>query len=337
MANLRWAVMGTGRIARGVAPKLAAADGCEVVCFASRQRAKADDGARESGLIANLSQGGCTYDEMTRRDDVDAVYLTLINNLHAQWCVRLLESGKHVLCEKPLCASEAQARAIADAAKANGRLCVEGFMYLHHPQSARLRAIAQDPHGPIGKLQSIRCYRDVMMSDPYILATRMSHAMHGGSLMDVGCYPVSLARYLTGEEPGDDLDASCELAEPVAGETGRVDETCRFSWTFPSGVTFEGGCSFASEHRVFVELVGDRGRAVAGYPFSPDLREATPIEVNDEREVWNDRGDKFTLQFEGFARAVREECEMVSSGEWSVGQARVIERLHRMMGVRFGV
>ncbi len=336
MQNLRWGILGTGRIARGVAPKIQAAKGCEVVAFASRDPARAAEAARESGLVEDADASALEYDALLERDDVDAVYVTLINSLHAEWCIRALEAGKHVVCEKPLCATLAEARAIFDAARESGRVCVEGFMHLHHPQSQRLRELASGAGSPIGRLRAIRCFRDVMNTDEYILSTRLSHAMEGGAVMDIGCYPISIARFVTGEEPGDDLRAEASFSPPRPGETGRVDETCRFSWTFPSGVTFEGGCSFAREHRVLLELEGERGTVVSAFPFSPDLDVAEPLLVNGAPEVWNDRGDKFTHQFERVALAVRGEAEVLLSPEWSIGQARTIERIHSQIGLRFG-
>jgi len=336
MPDLRWGILGTGRIAAGVAPKIQRAAGCEVVAFASRDPERAEAAARESGLIGDTASSALNYGELLERDDVDAVYITLINSLHADWCIRALRAGKHVVCEKPLCATEARARAIFDAARDSGRLCVEGFMHLHHPQSARLRELVQNPVGPIGRVTSIRCFRDVMNTDRYILNTRLRHSMHGGAVMDIGCYPISIARFITGEEAGDDLSAEARMAEPLPGERERVDETCRFSWPFPSGIFFEGGCSFAREHRVLLEIEGEQGKIVSAFPFSPDLDIAEPLLVNGEPEVWNDRGDKFTHQFEHFAEAARCEREPIPSAEWSIGQARTIERIHRRIGLRFG-
>lgn len=155
--------------------------------------------------------------------------------------------------------------------------------------------------------------------------------------MDVGCYPVSIARYLAGEEPGDDLTAEGMLAQPLPGESSSVDQMCQFKWTFPSGVTCIGGTSIVSDHKVLLELIGDKGTVTTTYPFSPDLPEAPPVDVNGVPEWFADAGDKFVLQFERFARAVRGEVEPLPSPQWSIGQARTIERLRKLIGLRFDV
>ncbi len=339
--TLRWAILGTGGIARGVMPRLLEARGCSLTCVASRDPAKAQSLATSAGL-ADPRAAACTYDELPRRADVDAVYVTLPNHLHTEWCIRLLRAGKHVLCEKPLCATLAEAERIAHTARDAGRLAVEGFMYLHHPQTRRLRELAGIPEAggilqsPIGRLRAIRSLRFVRQSDPHILSTRLSHAMEGGAMMDLGCYPLSIARFVTGAEPSD-IRATARFADPLPGETGRVDIACHFSFTLPTShgeVAFEGGASFDDDQAVFVELVGDQGIARTGFPFSPDAIRQT-LSVNDAEEVFENAGEKFTLQFEHFARAVRGEVAPLPSMEFSIGQAAAMEAIHQAIGLRW--
>lgn len=340
--ELRWAVMGAGRIAHAVLPMLAAARGCRVVCVASSDLGRAASLARVGGLDDDASRGACDYETLTARDDVDAVYVTLMNHQHFEWSKRLLESGKHVLCEKPLVPTASEAEILADVATKFHRLCGEGYMYMHHPQTARLVELARhshDPGSPIGPIRAIRSVRDVTNNDSYILNTRLSHAMRGGAVMDIGCYPISLARLVAGEEPiPGSIRANAQFAALRPGEGGAVDETCRFSWEFPSGARFESGCSFARPHSVFFELVGERGRAFTDYPFSPDaMRQPLIIERDGvtSEEVFEGAGDRFTLQFERFARAALGECEPLPTMEWSIGQARTIEAIHRAIGLRW--
>ncbi len=339
---VRWAVMGTGRIAEGVLPRIAAARNCIVTAIASRERDKAAALAARCGLLKDPDAAACDYEELLTRDDVDAVYITLINNLHYYWARRLLEAGKHVLCEKPLVATAQEAQDLAEIAASRGVVCCEGLMYMHHPQTARLVQLARsahEPDSPIGPIKRYRSLRNVTNTDQYILNTRLSHAMQGGAVMDIGCYPISIALLVSDEEPiSQSIRATAEFAPLRPGETGRVDETCDFSWTFPSGATFEGGCSFNRPHAVFFEMVGERGRAYTDYPFGPDPdRQTLLIETagHVKEEVFENAGDKFTLQFERFARAVNGEADPLPSMEWSIIEARTIESIHKIIGLRW--
>lgn len=339
--TLRWAILGTGGIARGVMPRLLEAKGCSLTCVVSRDPAKARSLAAVAGLPDRPSSI-CGYDELPRRADVDAVYITLPNHLHAEWCIRLLRAGKHVLCEKPLCATLAEAERIAHTARDAGRLAVEGFMYLHHPQSLRLRELAGVPEAgglrdsPIGRLKAVRSMRFVRQKDQNILSTRLSHAMEGGAMMDLGCYPLSIARFVTGAEPTN-IRATARFADPLPGETGRVDIACLFSFTLPTSVgdvAFEGGASFDDEQEVYLELIGDKGTARTGFPFSPDAVRQV-LDVNGHEEVFEHAGEKFTLQFERFAKAVLGEVQPLPSMEFSIGQAAAMETIHHAMGLRW--
>ena len=337
MPDLRWAVLGAGRIGLGVLPRIADAEGCRVVAIASRHPLRAADAARASGRVSGDStRAGCSYEDLLERDDVDAVYVALPNHLHFEWCRRLLEAGKHVLCEKPLAARGHEAEVLAAAAARNAHILTEGFMWLHHPQSARLLELARLGDGsPIGRLRAIRSERNVRTTDPHILSTRLSHAMQGGALMDIGCYPVSAALWLTGEEPRwDTLRAAATLADALPGETGRVDDTISFAWDFPSGVRFEAEASFSKGTGVFLELIGERGSARTTFPYSPDPIRQSLI-VNEREEIFEHGGERFTNQFAHFARAVRAEATSLPTAEWSVVQARTIEAIRLAAGVGF--
>ena len=308
MNTLRWAILGASRIALGVLPRLAEACGCEVVAVASRSPSRAAAFPATGLMKGDPARHLCTAEDLASRHDVDAVYVTLMNHEHEHACAALLRAGKHVLCEKPLTPRAAQARRLADLARDHAALCVEGFMYLHHPQTTRLIELARaGPSGPLGTLRAIRCHRNVRSTDPHILHSRLSHAMQGGALMDIGCYPVSIARLLAGEEPdlstltarvrwgawrGDKTQG--QLIRPASGEFSPtmpapthdglnwVDESCAFNWTFPSGVRFEGQTSFSG-----------------GFPTENDPRPAPSTSPADTTpgvfvELVGDRASAFT-------------------------------------------
>lgn len=361
MGDLRWAVLGTGRIAAGVAPRIGRAPGNRVTAVASRDVQRAREFVAR--LPAELAGVRAMDQEALASDrEIDAVYITLPHSLHAEWCVRMLESGKHVLCEKPLCATRGEAEGIAEAALHAGKICVEGFMYMHHPQTVRLEELAR-PGGPLGRIVLIRSNRNVNQADPYVLNSRMSHALRGGALMDLGCYPLSLALHVTGEHPEwSTLRASATLAcwegdasggrivrradgtSPAGGggEGECVDESCSFSFAFSGGTRFEGSCSFTqgapNGASVFFEMIGDRGRAFTTHPFSPDAdRQVLTVAIDGvaREEVFERGGDKFVNQFARFAQAARGEVDPLPLIEWSIVEAETIERIHAAIGVRW--
>lgn len=342
---VRWGVLGAGRIAEGVLPRIADAAGCVVTAVASRDLAKARTMAERTGRVADPASAACAYEDLLTRPDVDAVYVALPNHLHFAWCQRLLRAGKHVLCEKPLVATRGEAELLRDVAASNGTAIVEGFMWMHHPQTRRLEELARaGDDGPIGRLLKIRSHRNVRTTDAYILATRLSHAMQGGALMDIGCYPISAAMLLTDAAPDwSTLRARADLAPPLPGEAQAVDDTIEFAWTFENGVEFEGEASFSRGSGVFLELIGTRGVARTTFPYSPDpVRQ--PLVVAGTQEIIEHGGERFTNQFTHFAaalgpRASASRADASSSAalrpsmDLSIAIADAIERIHQRVGI----
>ncbi len=340
MNDVRWAVMGTGRIAAGVLKHIREAEGCVVTCAASRTTDRARAFADEHGVPE-----ACTYDELGNRDDVDAVYITLPNHLHVPWSCRLMEEGKHVLCEKPLTPWESEAERVAEAATKTGRIFQEGFMYMHHPQTPRLVDIAQMGEvagSHIGALQFIRGFHCMDLRVPHAW-TRFSHAMEGGAIMDLGCYPFGFARLLTGEEP-EEIRAVARWAPPHEGEALSVDGEAAVSMRFPSGVLFAGGCSMESASGVYLKLTGSWGSVWTGWPYGPDPQRAVlhieraathPQGPGSSEEVIEQGGERFTNQFRDMAGAIRGEVSPTPTLAWTIGQAAMIERIHRQIGLEF--
>ncbi|MCA9311311.1 MAG: Gfo/Idh/MocA family oxidoreductase [Phycisphaerales bacterium] len=340
MSDLRWAVMGTGRIAAGVRRHIDAAAGCRVVCAASRDGVRARAFASEHGL-----EDACTYDELCGRAGIDAVYVTVPNHLHTAWSCRLMEAGHHVLCEKPLTPRRADAERVAATSRASGRVFQEGFMYMHHPQTRRLIELAQMGEmagSVIGRLRFIRGFHCVDLRVPHAW-TRFSHAMEGGAIMDIGCYPFGFARLLTGEEP-EEIGAVARWAPPLEGETASVDGEAAVSMRFPSGVIFAGGCSMESASGVYLKMTGTWGSVWTGWPYGPDPERAVlhlertskhPEGAWEGEEIIAHGGERFANQFGHFARAVRGEADPVPSLAWTIGQATMIERIHTAIGLHF--
>ena len=218
---LQWGILGPGRIAPRIVRALDGNPRGELRAVAGRDEGRARAFAARYGAPVTHP----TFDALLDDPLVDAVYIALPNGLHAEWTIRALDAGKHVLCEKPLALSVAEVDGIVAAAARNGRIAAEAFMYLHHPQI--LRALELIRSGALGTVQLISGAFSFLLD--YANDPRIDPDQGGGSLWDVGCYPVSVSRRIAGEEP-----------DGVAGfarfdERG-VDRTFVGLLHFPSGL-----------------------------------------------------------------------------------------------------
>lgn len=255
MTALGWGIIGPGRIAPRLVRGVAGSERSKLVAVASR------DGGRAATFAARhgIAQAFGSYEELLAAPDVDVVYVSLPNHLHAEWTIRALEAGKHVLCEKPLALTVNQVDEISAAAERAGRIAVEAFMYLHHPQI--LRAIDLARSGVLGRLELVNgtfSFPLGQADDP-----RVDPSMGGGSLWDVGCYPVSLARRIAGEEPD-------RVAAFARYDDQGVDRTFIGQLHFPSGLLAQFDSGFAAPDRERFEIVGGDATLVLASPFLPE-------------------------------------------------------------------
>ncbi|MEM1331137.1 MAG: Gfo/Idh/MocA family oxidoreductase [Planctomycetota bacterium] len=341
---LRFGVLATGSIARAVAPAIHAAEGCEVVCFASRSRDRAVACAREMGLSSPIA--ACTYEELVELDAVDAVYLANMNDGHPEWSIRLLRAGKHVLCEKPMAWTAADARAMLDAADESGRVLVEAFMMLHSTVIRDAVALAQDPSGPIGRLKRIEAAFEVSIAtEPPARSTRFSRELVGGAILDLGCYPLCLGRAITGEEPeirsaeGEFVDWYQPEGVGRVGD-GPVDGSARVEAVFPSGVELSFSCSMTAPRRIHARLIGDKAAIeVPGFQ-NPARYDIASLDDLDEHRPGLERDwipESYTEQAASFGRACRGEGGPWPSREFMLGQAEAIEAVYEKMGFELPV
>jgi predicted dehydrogenase len=255
MARLQWGIIGPGRIAPRISRSLRDNPRGELRAVASRDPERGRAFATANGA----AEVHGSYDELLADPAIDVVYIALPNHLHAHWTIRALEAGKHVLCEKPLALTPADVDAIAAASARTGRIAVEAFMYLHHPQT--LRAIELARGGALGPLELVHGTFSFFLEradDP-----RADLSMGGGSLWDVGCYPVSLARRIAGEEPD-------RWAAFARFDEGGIDRTFAGQLHFPGGLIAQFDSGFAAPDRERVEIVGGEATLVLGSPFLPE-------------------------------------------------------------------
>ena len=251
---LRWGLLGTARINRLIIPALRASVRSELVAVASRDARRAQAYAAEWNI-----PGVATYEGLVADPAIDIVYLPLPNSLHASWTIRAVEAGKHVLCEKPLALTVGDVDRIAAAARRHGRVVTEGFMYRHHAQTMRVQELVRD--GAIGEPRVIVSGFTYSQSRP--ADVRLEPGLGGGSLWDVGCYPVSLAQLLAGGAPRE------VSGWQALGPTG-VDEAFGGQVMYATGVMCQFHCGFRAAYQTFLRVTGTRGVLSVARPFRPE-------------------------------------------------------------------
>jgi xylose dehydrogenase (NAD/NADP) len=211
-----------------------------------------------------------SYDALLNDPDIDVVYISVPNSLHAEWTVRAVEAGKHVLCEKPLAVTVADVDAIADAAKKAGVVVAEAFMYRHHPQTIEVQRMISG--GKIGQLQVIRggFTFNIARSDDI----RLDPSLGGGSIWDVGCYPISYSRAVAGGDPVE------VFGWQISGASG-VDEGFTGQLRFANGVYAQFDCGFRAPERMLMEFVGSAGGIALENAFKPGLSAEIALRAED--------------------------------------------------------
>jgi predicted dehydrogenase len=312
-AQVRWGVLGCARIFdRRVSSAFALTTNSEVIAIASRSKEKADDFASRH----KISKAYGSYEALLRDPDIEAVYIALPNHLHTEWTLRAIEAGKHVLCEKPVALSYADARRAADEASARKLRLMEALMFRHHPQHARIREIAAS--GEIGEVVNFRGAFTFPASDVQRL---WDASMGGGALLDVGVYPISAARYHFNAEPQ-------KVAALAAFERG-VDRHIIGILEFSGGRTacVEGG--FDQTYTIRYEIVGTQGAVITDKAFQPGPTDVL-IQIRTENGFRTESIsgiDHYAAEITHFSEGVRNLTKDLYPGEDGQAQIRVIEAL----------
>jgi D-xylose 1-dehydrogenase (NADP+, D-xylono-1,5-lactone-forming) len=237
---LRIGILGTANIARAFVTGVAAAMEIRMAAIASRDHEAAAQFAREFGIETSFG----SYEALLGSCDIDAVYIPLPNSMHAEWAIRAIEAGKHVLCEKPLATSASDARRMFSAADRRGVVLREAFPYLAQPQTIRTRELIGQ--GAVGKIQLIRASFGLAFSDKSNI--RFNPALGGGSLLDAGSYCRILAQ------------SRAKRVQAVARWTDdALDRTLVATIDFASGVLAQISCSFATAFHRQALIAGDDG------------------------------------------------------------------------------
>jgi predicted dehydrogenase len=251
---------------------------------------------------------------------IEAIYNPLPNHLHVPWSIKALQAGKHVLCEKPIALTAAEAQELADAARQHPRLQVmEAFMYRHHPQWQRARQLVVD--GGIGDLRTINSFFSYYNDNPDNIRNQAS--IGGGGLMDIGCYNVSLSRFIFGAEP----KRVCGIVE--YDPRLKTDRLASGILDFGRGTaTFTCSTQLARYQRV--NIFGTSGRIEIEIPFNAPPDEPCKIwhqQVAGTEEIVFDVCDQYTIQGDLFAQAILGDRPVPTPIEDAVANMRVIEAL----------
>jgi predicted dehydrogenase len=309
---VKWGIVSTADINRKVIPGAHASEKVELVAVASRDQARADAYAREW----EIPRAYGTYEALLADPEIEAVYISLPNSMHAEWSIKALEAGKHVLCEKPFTRHPAEVDAAFDTAERTGLLLSEAFMYRHNPQTKRLTQLVAE--GAIGELRAIRAAFSYSLYD--VDNIRLRTDVEGGALMDVGCYCVSGSRLLGGEPVG-------VHGEAWVGPSG-TDWIFGGLLRFPNDVLATFDCGTALPNRDELEAIGSEGSLFLDDPWhcvNPviELRRDSGVE-----QIEIEREDSYRLELENVSDAIRGEAELLLGRDDAIGQARTLEALH---------
>ncbi len=315
--KLRWGIISTAEIAVSVIiPSIRESSRNKVLAISSRHIEQAEEVAER----CHIPRFYGSYEEMLADPDIDAVYIPLPNHLHKEWTIKSAQAGKHVLCEKPAALDAADAAEMVDMCRKQGVVFAEGFMYRYHPKHDRVREIIHS--GEIGMLRSMHGRFTSNNADD-LENVRYRREMGGGSLYDLGVYPVSAARMYFGAEP-----TAVTVHAMFSAKHDHVDMMASGLLEFPNSrsATFE--CGMWAYPSCALEIIGTKGRIKLPYAFrrddSQDEPQITIYTDEGKREEHIELANHFALQVDAFAAAVLDGTPLPYSPEDAIRNTRVI-------------
>ncbi|MFB9760459.1 Gfo/Idh/MocA family protein [Ectobacillus funiculus] len=297
MKKIRWGIIGCAGIAkRSVIPGIQQSETGEVAAIASRGLDKAKQTAQQ--LDIPIAYG--SYEALLTDPSIEAVYIPLPNHLHKEWAIRAAEAGKHVLCEKPLAISADEAQEMVEACENAGVVFAEAFMYRYHPRYTTICDIVKS--GEIGELRGIHSTFTFNNSKD-MSNVRYQQEWGGGSLYDVGVYPISAARMLLNEEP-----QAATVHALFSEEHDHVDMMASGILEFNRGVALTFDCGMWADFRNTLEVLGTEGRieVPSAFVVNQDERDNFFVYTKDgRREVEVPRLNQYALQADALGRSIR--------------------------------
>jgi predicted dehydrogenase len=321
--KVRWGILSTAKIGiEKVIPAMQHGLWSEISAIASRDLNNAKQVAQRLGI----SKAYGSYEELIADKEIEAIYNPLPNHLHLPWTVRAAEAGKHVLCEKPIGLNVAEARQLLDTRNRTGMKIQEAFMVRTHPQWIMTQELIKS--GRIGDLHAITCFLSYFNCDPANIRNKPETG--GGALLDIGCYPINLARFIFGVEPTRVLGLIEQ--DPKLG----TDRLTSAILDFPGGqATFTCGTQLVPYQRM--QLCGTRGRIEVEIPFNAPPDRPTRLFIHDGSDLAGNNAevkeipicDQYTIQGDLFSRAILENTPQAIPLEDSVSNMAAIDALFR--------
>ncbi len=253
MKKVRWGLLSTANINRRLIPAIRMSARGELAAVASRSQASAEAYAAEW----EIPQAFGSYEAMLASDAVDAVYIGLPNHLHAEWSIKAMQAGKHVLCEKPFALTLAEVDEMTAVSQQTGMKLAEAFMYRHHPQTKIMGEWVRN--GRLGDIVFVRSHFSFKLED--LENVRMVPEWGGGSLWDVGVYPLSLSQFIMGGPPQQ------VWGRQWTGASSGVDESFSGQMDYGNGRVAQISCGFRTPFHTWVEIIGTEGRLTLNRPF----------------------------------------------------------------------
>ena len=323
LSRLRWGILSTANIARTkVVPGMLRAERCEVVAVGSRDAVAARRFADDLGI----ARAHGSYEALLADPDVDAVYLPVPNHLHLDWTIAAARAGKHVLCEKPLAMTAADAQLMVETCEREGVRLMEAFMYRLHPSWQAVRELLAD--GRIGRVVSVQSWFSYFNDDPSNIRNILDAG--GGALFDIGCYNVNLSRMVMGDEP------TRVHATVVRDADMGIDVATSAILEFPSERTATFTCSTRAEPDQRVHVYGTEGRISVGIPFNIPPDRPTEIHLTKGGEppvapatetLTFPAADPYTVEADAFAAAILDGLPTPIPPADAVANLRVIEAI----------
>jgi predicted dehydrogenase len=319
LRKVRWGIISTANIGTGrVIPAMQKGEFCEITGIASRDLSTAQAAAAKLGIPKAYG----SYEALLADPEIEAIYNPLPNDMHVEWSIKALEAGKHVLCEKPIAMSAAEAEQLAETGRKYPHLkLMEAFMYRHNLQwQAALRLVRE---GRIGELKTIQSFFSYFLTDPTNIRNIPENG--GGGLMDIGCYTISVARFIFGREPQRVIglvDFDPQL---------KTDRLASAILDFGSGTaTFT--CSTQLTNYQRVNIFGTTGRIEIEIPFNaPEDRPCRVWLQNGAKTEQLDLpiADQYTIQGDLFSQAIINDTLVPTPIEDAVANMRVIEAVFK--------
>ncbi len=323
MTKVRWGILSTADIGMSkVTPAIQAARNAEVVAIASRDADRAAAAVAQLGISTSYG----SYESLLQAEDIDAVYIPLPNDLHAEWTMKAAAAGKHVLCEKPLAMTAAQAEEMVAVCAEAGIKLAEAFMYRHHP--TWVEAVRLLRSGAIGELVAVQSFFSYYNDDPANIRNRVDNG--GGAVMDIGCYNINLSRMLFDGEPI--TITSTVRRDPVMG----IDTLTSAVLEFPGGGQSAFTCAIRSEPYQRVQIVGSEGRIEIEIPFNIPWDRETRIFVTSGGEppvapatetITFPAANAYTIEAELFGEAILTGGAYPVGPEDAIANMRVIDAI----------